>query len=174
MNSLKGKKRQKYKERFVSGDSKYNDAVRGILKPKVGYGLASELRRAGVFVKTVELGDKVNAADSSLKREIMSGGVDWLILVSDDSEYSEMLREVREMKLGNVVVVGDYWDRDLGRNADLWLPWIVVENGKVEEMDLMRRRTLAEVLDDELKEDENVDDEYTLGEEQEDDGFYVY
>jgi hypothetical protein len=85
-----------------------------------------------------------------------------------------MLREVREMKLGNVIVVGDYWDRDLGRNADLWLPWIVVENGKIEKMDLMRRRTLTEDLDDELEEDENVDDEYTIEEEQEEDGFYVY
>jgi hypothetical protein len=171
---LKSIKLDRSKVRFIRRRHIHNEAARTTAAPRVGFGLASELRRAGVFVKTVELGDKVNAADSSLKREIMSGGVDWLILVSDDSEYSEMLREVREMKLGNVVVVGDYWDRDLGRNADLWLPWIVVENGKVEETDLMRRRTLAEVLDDELKEDENVDDEYTLGEEQEDDGFYVY
>jgi hypothetical protein len=42
-------------------------------------------------------------------------------------------------------------------------------------MDLMRRRrTLTEDLDDELEEDENVDDEYTIEEEQEEDGFYVY
>jgi hypothetical protein len=171
---LKSIKLDRSKVRFIRRRHIHNEAARTTAAPRVGFGLASELRRAGVFVKIVELGDKVNAADSSLKREMMSGGVDWLILVSDDSEYSEMLREVREMKLGNVVVVGDYWDRDLGRNADLWLPWIVVENGKVEKMDLMRRRTLTEDLDDELEEDENVDDEYTIEEEQEEDGFYVY
>ncbi|KAK2452589.1 C2H2 zinc finger protein [Trifolium repens] len=174
LERLKSIKLDRSKVRFIRRRHIHNEAARTTAAPRVGFGLASELRRAGVFVKTVELGDKVNAADSSLKREIMSGGVDWLILVSDDSEYSEMLREVREMKLGNVVVVGDYWDRDLGRNADLWLPWIVVENGKVEKMDLMRRRTLTEDLDDELEEDENVDDEYTIEEEQEEDGFYVY
>ncbi|XP_045804317.1 uncharacterized protein LOC123897643 [Trifolium pratense] len=152
----------------------HNEAARTIAPPRVGFGLASELRRAGVFVKVVEIGDKVNAADSSLKREVMSGGIDYLILVSDDSEYWEMLREVREKKLGNVVVVGDYWDRYLGRNADLWLPWIVVENGKVDGMDSMGRGTLTEDLDDELEEDDNVDDEYTIEEEQEEDGFYVY
>ncbi|GAU27299.1 hypothetical protein TSUD_05250 [Trifolium subterraneum] len=163
----------RHKVGFIRKRHIHNEAARTIAPPRVGFGLAKELRRAGVFVKIVEVGDKVNAADSSLKREIMSGGVDWLILVSDDSEYSEMLREVREMKLGNVVVVGDYWDRYLGRNADLWLPWNVVENGKVEEMmNLMGRKTLTEGLDDELEEeedDENVDDEL-----EEEDGFYVY
>ncbi|KAM1200379.1 hypothetical protein ACFX2J_016641 [Malus domestica] len=68
MRSLKGKKRQRFKERFVSGNHKYNEAARSIIKPKVGYGLASELRRAGVFVKTVE--DKPQAADWALKRQM--------------------------------------------------------------------------------------------------------
>lgn len=90
MRSLKGKKRQRFKERFVSGNHKYNEAARSLIKPKVGYGLASELRRAGVFVKTVE--DKPQAADWALKRQMqhsMSRGIDWLFLVSDDSDFSE-------------------------------------------------------------------------------------
>nr|DAD41335.1 TPA_asm: hypothetical protein HUJ06_015658 [Nelumbo nucifera] len=68
MRSLKGKKRQRYKERFISGNHKYEEAARSLLTPKVGYGLASELRRAGVFVKTVE--DKPQAADWALKRQM--------------------------------------------------------------------------------------------------------
>jgi len=40
-------------------------------------------------------------------------------LVSDDSDFSEMLRRAREAHLGTVVV-GD-WDRALGRHADLWV-----------------------------------------------------
>ncbi|XP_058725016.1 uncharacterized protein LOC131596395 [Vicia villosa] len=201
LKSLKGKKRQKYKERFVSGDQKYNDAVREIVTPRVGYGLAAELRRAGVFVKTVE--DKPQAADWALKKQMMhsmSRGIDWLFLVSDDSDFSEMLRKAREANLGTVVV-GDV-DRALGRHADLWVPWNAVENGEVLDMDLVaksrdrRRRTnttststvddFGDVLffqeDEEMEmgedfrleysEDEDSD-EYTSDEE-DDDGFYIY
>lgn len=141
MRSLKGKKRQRFKERFISGNHKYNEAARSLVKPKVGYGLASELRRAGVFVKTVE--DKPQAADWALKKQMqhsMSRGVDWLVLVSDDSDFSEMLRRAREKDLGTVVV-GD-WDRALGKHADLWVPWVEVENGEVGEMDLMMRKKI--------------------------------
>ncbi|CAN6539875.1 unnamed protein product [Malus baccata var. baccata] len=116
MRSLKGKKRQSLKERFVSGNHN--------LQPKVGYGLTSELRRAGVFVKTVE--DKPQAADWALKRQMqhsMSRGIDWLFLVSDDSDFSDMLRKARAAK-----------------HADVWVPWIGVENGEVSEKDLVPRR----------------------------------
>ncbi|KAM1013150.1 hypothetical protein TB2_043149 [Malus domestica] len=154
MGSLKGKKRQRFKERFVSGNHKYNEAARSLMKPKVGYGLASELRRAGVFVKTVE--DKPQAADWALKRQMqhsMSRGIDWLFLVSDDSDFSDMLRKAREAKLGTVVV-GDM-DRALGRHADVWVPWIGVENGEVSEKDLVPRRRISEFFDGD--EEENGD-----------------
>ncbi|KAG9440407.1 hypothetical protein H6P81_020572 [Aristolochia fimbriata] len=130
MRSLKGKKRQKYKERFISGNHKYDEAARELLTPRVGYGLASELRRAGVFVKTVE--DKPQAADAALKRQMqhsMTSGVDWLLLVSDDSDFSDMLRRARESDLGTVVI-GD-GRRALGREADIWVPWSGVESGEI-------------------------------------------
>ncbi|KAK4390544.1 hypothetical protein Sango_2117700 [Sesamum angolense] len=135
MRSLKGKKRQRFKERFIDGNEKYNEAARSLLTPKIGYGLAQELRRAGVYVKTVQ--DKPQAADWALKRQMlhsMSRGVDWIVLVSDDSDFSEMLRKAREANLGTVVV-GDR-DRALGRHADVWVPWIRVENGEIKESDL--------------------------------------
>ncbi|XP_057975039.1 uncharacterized protein LOC131162500 [Malania oleifera] len=136
MRSLKGKKRQRFKERFITGNQKYVDAAKALVTPKVGYGLASELRRAGVFVKTVE--DKPQAADWALKRQMqhsVSRGVDWLFLVSDDSDFSDMLRRARESNLGTVVV-GDR-DRALGRHADFWVPWIEVESGEIAAKDLM-------------------------------------
>ncbi|KAL9330608.1 hypothetical protein ACSQ67_000218 [Phaseolus vulgaris] len=141
LKSLKGKKkRDRFKERFLRGNHKYNEAARTLLVPKVGYGLAAELRRAGVFVKTVE--DKPQAADWALKRQMvhsMSRGIDWLFLVSDDSDFSEMLRRAREADLGTVVV-GD-WDRALGRHADLWVPWSAVENGEVDLVPKRKKRT---------------------------------
>ncbi|KAL7117016.1 hypothetical protein ACP275_03G044500 [Erythranthe tilingii] len=135
MRSLKGKKRQRFKERFIEGNEKYNEAARNLLTPKTGYGLAQELRRAGVYVKTVQ--DKPQAADWALKKQMlhsMNRGVDWIVLVSDDSDFSETLRKAREANLGTVVV-GDR-GRALGRNADVWVPWIGVENGEIKESDL--------------------------------------
>ncbi|EPS63603.1 hypothetical protein M569_11180, partial [Genlisea aurea] len=149
MRSLKGKKRQRFKERFIDGNEKYNAAARVLLTPKIGYGLAQELKRAGVFVKTVE--DKPQAADWALKRQIlhsMSSGVDWIVLVSDDSDFCEMLRKARDADMGTVVV-GDR-DGSLGRYADVWVPWIGVENGEVRESDLeLHRKRKQEFHDDE-------------------------
>ncbi|XP_075111196.1 uncharacterized protein LOC107812281 isoform X1 [Nicotiana tabacum] len=136
MRSLKGKKRQKFKERHVDGNYKYIEAARSLITPKVGYGLAAELRRAGVFVKTVA--DKPQAADWALKKQMqhsMTRGIDWLFLVSDDSDFCDMLRRAKEANLGTVVV-GDM-DRALGRHADLWIPWNGVENGEIKEKDLV-------------------------------------
>ncbi|KAI5386122.1 hypothetical protein KIW84_072621 [Lathyrus oleraceus] len=115
-----------------------------------------------VFVKVVKVGEKGNAAELWLKREMMSGEVGWLVLVSDDREFAKMLRKVRKVNL-KTVVVGDYWDRDLGKNVDLWLPWNVVENGKLEGMSLMGK---TEGLDDELEGDQDLDyGEYVTEEE---------
>ncbi|KAG6400311.1 hypothetical protein SASPL_137137 [Salvia splendens] len=139
MRSLKGKKRRNFKERFIDGNEKYNEAARRLVTPKVGYGLAQELRRAGVYVKTVQ--DKPQAADLALKRQMMhsmSRGVDWIVLVSDDSDFSEMLRKAREANLGTVVV-GDQ-DMALGRHADVWVQWNRVENGEIQESDLELRK----------------------------------
>ncbi|KAL5071860.1 hypothetical protein RYX36_022747 [Vicia faba] len=136
--------------KFIRKIHTYNEAAGNGVPPMVGFGLGSELRRAGVFVKVVEVGEKGNAADLWLKKEMMSGEIGWLVLVSDDQGFSDMLRKVREVDL-KTVVVGDYWGRDLGKNADLWLPWIVVENGKVEGMGLKGIiRAVTEGLDDEL------------------------
>lgn len=159
---MKSIKLSRSKVWFVRRIHPYNEAAGNVVAPRVGFGLGSELRRAGVFVKVVKVGEKGNAADLWLEREMMSGEVGWLVLVSDDREFAEMLRKVREVNL-KTVVVGDYWDRDLGKNADLWLPWNVVENGKVEGMGLMGR---TEGSDDELEGDQNLGyDEYVTEEE---------
>ncbi|KAK7321676.1 hypothetical protein VNO77_32540 [Canavalia gladiata] len=163
LKSLKGKKRNRFRERFLRGDHKYNEAARTLVAPKVGYGLASELRRAGVFVKTVE--DKPQAADWALKRQMvhsMSRGIDWLFLVSDDSDFSDMLRRAGEANL-RTVVVGDS-DGALGRHADLWVPWIGVENGEIGEQDLLLPKKRDTRITTQGLEDEEEEDE---------DGFYV-
>ncbi|PKA51443.1 hypothetical protein AXF42_Ash002808 [Apostasia shenzhenica] len=167
MRSLKGKKREKYKQRYISGNHKYTEAARQLLTPKTGYGLASELRRAGVFVKTVE--DKPQAADAALKRQMrhsLSRGIDCLFLVSDDSDFSEMIRSAREADL-RTVVIGD-GRRALGRLADIWLPWMQVEQGEVGEEVLLNGDFT------EGEEDEEDNGEFTEGEEDEEDNEAFY
>ncbi|KAA8533093.1 hypothetical protein F0562_033374 [Nyssa sinensis] len=86
----------------------------------------------------------------------------------DDSDFSEMLRRARDSNLGTVVV-GD-WHRALGRHADLWVPWIEVENGEISEENLVpRSRWRSEFIgrddgtfsithfDEEINGEENLD-----------------
>lgn len=61
LKSLKGKKRQRFKERFITRNHKYMEAARTLVTPKTGYGLATELRMAGDFMKKVE--DKPQTVD---------------------------------------------------------------------------------------------------------------
>ncbi|XP_062228159.1 uncharacterized protein LOC133926310 [Phragmites australis] len=146
LRSLKGKKRHKFRERFISGNTKYEDAARELLTPKVGYGLASELRRAGVHVRTVP--DKPQAADHALKRQVkhsVACGVDWVVLVSDDSDFTDTVRKARDADL-KTVVIGDGC-RALGKVADIWLPWDRVENGEVDE-EMLRGCKLPEFGDE--------------------------
>ncbi|KAK6162263.1 hypothetical protein DH2020_002104 [Rehmannia glutinosa] len=117
--SYAGKKQQRFKERFIDGNEKYNEAARNLLTPKIGYGLAHELRRAGVYVKTVQ--DKPQAADWALKRQMLH------------SMSRRRLDRAREANLGTVVV-GDR-GRALGGHADVWVR-IRVENGEIKESDL--------------------------------------
>lgn len=127
LNSLKGRKRDKFKAAVQSKTARYKDAARPILVPKVGYGLESDLRRAGVYVKTVQY--KPQAADIALKQQMsesMYKGVKCLCLVSDDTDFAQMLVDARALDL-RTVVFGE--SKSLKRFADLWLPWDAIAQG---------------------------------------------
>jgi hypothetical protein len=86
---------------------RYRTAAREVLVPKVGYGLASELRRAGVYVRMVS--DKSQAADEALKLHMhrsIRTGTDCICLVSDDSDFANILKLAQSKDL-HTVVVGD-------------------------------------------------------------------
>lgn len=100
---------------------RYKDAAREVLTPKVGYGLAGDLRRAGVYVRMVS--DKPQAADEALKHHInrsIREGVQCICLVSDDSDFSKML-QLAQSKHVYTVVVGD--TPTLSRFADEKFSW---------------------------------------------------
>ena len=53
IESARGKMRVKLVAKYSMKMEKYKNAARDILTPKVGYGLADELKRAGFWVHTV-------------------------------------------------------------------------------------------------------------------------
>lgn len=67
------------------------------------------------------------------------------MLVSDDSDFTDTVRNARAADL-RTVVVGDGC-RALGKVADIWLPWDRVENGEVDE-EMLRSCTFAEYRED--------------------------
>lgn len=127
LNSLKGGKRDKFRASLSEKEARYKNAAREVIVPKVGYGLASELRRAGVYVRMVS--DKSQAADEALKLHMHSSirqGIDCLCLVSDDSDFSNILKLAQSKDL-HTVVVGD--TSSLTRFADDQFSWQQVASG---------------------------------------------
>ncbi|KAL0389962.1 UNVERIFIED_CONTAM: hypothetical protein Scaly_0353300 [Sesamum calycinum] len=131
IESARGKRRVQMVARYAMKMEKYRNAARDILTPKVGYGLADELKRAGFWVKTVS--DKPQAADVALRNQMVDMMdrriVECLFLVSDDSDFVEILKEAR-LRCLKTVVVGDISDGILKRTADAAFSWQEIMMGK--------------------------------------------
>ena len=83
---------------------KYKHAARDVLTPKVGYGLADDLKRAGFWVGTVS--NKPQTADVALRDHMVDvmdkRKADCLVLVSDDSDFLDVLKEAKLRSLKTV------------------------------------------------------------------------
>lgn len=131
IESARGKRRINLVAKYSIKMDKYRNAARDVLTPKVAYGLAEELKRAGFWVRTVS--DEPQAADVELRSHMMDmmdkRKVECLILVSDDSDLVEILREARFRCL-KTVVVGDITDCALKRTANAAFSWQEIMRGK--------------------------------------------
>ncbi|KAL5817671.1 hypothetical protein ACOSQ3_026049 [Xanthoceras sorbifolium] len=131
IESARGKRRVDLVAKYSMKMEKYKRAARDVLTPKVGYGLADELKRAGFFVKTVS--DKPQAADIALRDHMVDmmdkRRVDCLVLVSDDSDFVEVLKEAK-LRCLKTVVVGDMNNGALKRVADASFSWRDILMGK--------------------------------------------
>ncbi|KAG6552949.1 hypothetical protein Mapa_005286 [Marchantia paleacea] len=157
LKTLRGKRRAKFLSELAEQEIKYKAAARRVLVPKSGYGLGSELRRAGVDVRTVE--SKPQAADEALKKHIancMNEGVECMCLLSDDSDFLGILKTAKSKGL-KVVVVGDTFT--LEKVADFSFSWQDVASGRLFcEASLQRW-----VNDDAYQDDEGDHNEYGHG-----------
>ncbi|KAM3698420.1 hypothetical protein ACJW31_06G187100 [Castanea mollissima] len=131
IESARGKMRVKLVAKYSMKMEKYKNAARDILTPKVGYGLADELKRAGFWVRTVS--NKPQAADVALKNHMVDmmdrRRVECMVLVSDDSDFVDVLKEAK-LRCLKTVVVGDGNDGALKRVADAGFSWSEILMGK--------------------------------------------
>jgi len=179
IESARGSRRVKLVAKYSMKMEKYKKAASAILTPKVGYGLADELKRAGFWVQTVL--DKPQAADRALQSHIVDvmdhRRVECVVLVSDDSDFVDVIKEAR-LRCLKTVVIGDIDDGVLKRTADTSFSWEEILMGKAKkravsvvknwkDRDILK--TLEWTYNPVDKNKFNVDD--TIGETSEDDNF---
>ncbi|XP_071727439.1 uncharacterized protein [Rutidosis leptorrhynchoides] len=131
IESARGSQRVKLVGKYSMKMEKYSNVARDILTPKVGYGLGDELKRARYWVSTVS--NKPQAADVALKNHMVDmmdrRQMNCLILVSDDSDFVEVLEEAK-LRCLKTVVVGDNNDGALKRVSDAAFSWQEIIMGK--------------------------------------------
>ncbi|XP_047322170.1 uncharacterized protein LOC124926052 [Impatiens glandulifera] len=131
IESSKGGRRVNLVAKYSMKMNKYKSAARDTLTPKVGYGLADELKRAGFWVRTVS--DKPQAADIALKERMVDMMdrklAECVVLISDDSDFVEILKEAK-LRCLKTVVVGDSNNGTLKRIADVAYSWQEIMMGK--------------------------------------------
>lgn len=131
IESARGTRRVDLVAKYSMKMEQYKRAARTVLTPEIGYGLADELKRAGFWVKTVS--DKPQAADIALRTHMVDvmdkRKADCLFLVSDDSDFVDVLKEAKERCL-RTVVVGDVNEGALKRVSDASFSWKEVLMGK--------------------------------------------
>ncbi|KAF3450467.1 hypothetical protein FNV43_RR06550 [Rhamnella rubrinervis] len=122
IESARGSRRVKLVGKYSMKMEKYKNAARDILTPKVGYGLADEIKRAGFWVRTVS--DKPQAADIALKNHMVDVSQDcscgkchrWDFERTADAGFSWKEIMLKKAKKEAVSVVGKWKDRDVWRD----------------------------------------------------------
>lgn len=132
IESARGSRKVKLVGKYAMQMEKYKKAASAVLTPKVGYGLADELKRAGFWVQTVL--DRPQAADIALKKHMVDmmdhRRVECLVLVSDDYDFVDVIREAK-LRCLKTVVIGDFSsDGVLKRTADTAFSWEEILMGK--------------------------------------------
>lgn len=131
IESASGSRRVKLVGKFLMKLRKYRTAVREVLNPHVGNGLADDLKREGFWVKAVA--DKRDVAGDELGKFVLNvvdmREVGCVVIVSDDPEFVSVSKEakVRGVK---TVVVGDRQDGELKRISDAAFSWQEIILGK--------------------------------------------
>ncbi|TGO59111.1 hypothetical protein BCON_0048g00370 [Botryotinia convoluta] len=132
----------KARELSKEKNAKYHEAAVGITRPTDRYELDTELRRAGVVVNLVksssQAADKAIIAYSNEMRQRKATVYDWLILISDDTDFGDLVKRLSRKGVGTIVVgdrmrkVGSQPSKKLAMAACAWVPWSLVETGCID------------------------------------------
>ncbi|XP_004492151.1 uncharacterized protein [Cicer arietinum] len=132
IESARGSRKVKLVGKYSMKMEKYKKAASAVLTPKVGYGLADELKRAGFWVQTVL--DSPQAADIALKNHIVDmmdhRRVECVVLISDDYDFVDVIKEAKLRCLKTVVIGDASSDGVLKRTADTAFSWEEILMGK--------------------------------------------
>ncbi|CAH9112671.1 unnamed protein product [Cuscuta europaea] len=124
IESARGMRRVNLVAKYSTKMQKYKNACRGILTQKVGYSLADEVRRAGFWVKCIS--NKPDTSDISLRDQLVNmmnkQMVDCVLLISDNSDFVDVVKEAKSKCL-RTVVIGDVTEGALKRAADASFSW---------------------------------------------------
>nr|XP_011463765.1 PREDICTED: uncharacterized protein LOC101312061 [Fragaria vesca subsp. vesca]XP_011463766.1 PREDICTED: uncharacterized protein LOC101312061 [Fragaria vesca subsp. vesca]XP_011463767.1 PREDICTED: uncharacterized protein LOC101312061 [Fragaria vesca subsp. vesca]XP_011463769.1 PREDICTED: uncharacterized protein LOC101312061 [Fragaria vesca subsp. vesca] len=149
IESASGSRRVKLVGKYAMKMEKYRNAVRDVMIPKQGNGLVSELKRAGFWVRS--LPDKPRAGFVVVSDDIVEmmdeRRFECLVLVSDDSEFVDVVMEARR-RCVKTVVVGDLGDGGLKRAADSGFLWreILLGKAKKEAVSVVRKWKDSDIL----------------------------
>ncbi|KAK4800461.1 hypothetical protein SAY86_020948 [Trapa natans] len=149
IESARGTRRVKLVGRYSMNMEKYRNAARYILTPVVGYKLGDELKRAGFWVQTSS--HEPQKANIALKNHMVETmdrrQADCIVLVSDDMDFLEVLKEAKR-RCVKTVVVGDVSDGTLKRAADTGFSWkeVLLGKAKKEAVSVLRRWKDRDIL----------------------------
>ncbi|KAL6280139.1 hypothetical protein ACE6H2_017020 [Prunus campanulata] len=131
IESARGSRRVKLVGKYSMKMEKYKNGARDVLTPKAGRGLADEVKRAGFWVRSMV--DNPQRVDAALRNHIVDmmdhKRAECLMLVSDDSDFVDVVMEAK-LRCLKTVVVGDFGDGALKRAADSGFSWNEILIGK--------------------------------------------
>ncbi|XLU44607.1 hypothetical protein S245_039421 [Arachis hypogaea] len=122
--SARGNRRVKLVAKYSMKMEKYKKAARDILTPRVGYGLADELKRAGFWVQSV-----LDKPQLRIMHWKVTWWVECIVVVSDDYDFANVIREAK-LRCLKTIVIGDTSDGVLKRIADTSFSWEEILMGK--------------------------------------------
>ncbi|KAI1138063.1 hypothetical protein F5Y05DRAFT_49891 [Hypoxylon sp. FL0543] len=129
LGQLKGKKRKKWLEKNVGKLEKYSRAHTAIYEPEKDHKVYRSLKRCGVRVRIVTKAPQ--AADEALAKRFAKVRKDpdlTLILISDDSDFYNMVQRARAKYGVRIVVMSRSQEGKLAKIADEWVSWDAVND----------------------------------------------
>ncbi|KAF5870220.1 putative c2h2-like zinc finger protein [Botrytis fragariae] len=154
---LKGKKKARFKARELSKEknAKYHEAAVGIIRPADRFGEQEFV--VNLVKSSSQAADEAIIAYSNEMGQRRATVYDWLILISDDTDFGDLVKRLSRKGVGTIVVgdrmrkAGGQSSKKLAMAACAWVPWSLVETGCIDKDAI--KEVFANTLPTEKKEE---------------------